>query len=70
MITDSQVISLPQVTQTVFNDCDLTENTELYNIVKELVSKNDYNIKNLSVFIYDKVLKKIAYLLFLIKLYT
>jgi ribonuclease HIII len=68
--TDSQIISLTQIPETAFNDCDLTENTELYNIVKELVNKNDYNIKSLSTFVYDKILKKIAYLLFLIKLYT
>ena len=65
----SKIISLPQIPETVFNDCDLTENTELYNIIKELVNKNNYNIKDLSTFIYDKILKKLAYLLFLIKLY-
>jgi len=65
----SKIISLPQIPETVFNDCDLTKNTELYNIIKELVNRNDYNIKDLSTFIYDKILKKLAYLLFLIKLY-
>jgi len=68
--TESQVIRLPQIPENILNNCDLTENVELYNIVKELVNKNDNNIKSLSTFIYNKVLRKITYLLFLIKLYT
>ncbi len=68
--SDSQVIRLPQITDVIFNDCNLTENTELYSIIKGLVGKNSLNIKEFSTFIYNKILKKITYLLFIIKLYT
>jgi hypothetical protein len=64
----SEIISQP-IPNTIFNNCNLTKNSELYEIIEKLTNNNT-NIGSLSTFIYNKILKKIAYLLFLIKLYT
>jgi hypothetical protein len=62
----SEVIS-KKISDTIFDNCSSTKNNELYKLY-DIIEKN--NINEFTKFIYNKILKKIAYLVFLIKLYV